>query len=219
MKTRYVWDLPTRLFHWALVFFFCFSYLTGEEETDWHSYSGYIIVLLIVFRIVWGFKGNQYARFSNFIYSPKTTHEYTLSLMKGDPQHYFGHNPLASLMIFTLLFSLFATTFSGLQAYSLEGKGPFANATIEVISPAQADDDEDEYEQDHRAKYGYLNNEEEEEAFWEEVHEFFANFTLMLVFVHIIGVIISSTVHKESLVKSMINGYKEYPNENEDKYH
>lgn len=208
MKTVQVWDLPVRFFHWSLVFFFCFSYFTGEEETVWHSYSGYAIIALVTFRVIWGFIGSKYARFADFIYSPKATHEYTLSLMKGAPKHYFGHNPLAALMVFALIGSLALTTFSGLKAYALEGKGPLANLEVQIISNAVADDDDDEDERHPRHNYEF---EEEEDEFWEEVHEFFANFTLMLVFVHIIGVIISSVVHKESVVSSMINGRKEPP--------
>ncbi|MGZ8223888.1 MAG: cytochrome b/b6 domain-containing protein, partial [Methylobacter sp.] len=50
------------------------------------------------------------------------------------------------------------------------------------------------------------------EKFWEEIHEFFANFTLLLVFVHILGVAIESYIHKENLVKAMWNGYKRLSN-------
>ncbi|VAW44447.1 Cytochrome b [hydrothermal vent metagenome] len=73
MKTVTVWDLPTRIFHWSLVFFFSFSYLSGDELEDFHAYSGYVIIGLLIFRVVWGFIGSPYARFSRFIYPPSTT--------------------------------------------------------------------------------------------------------------------------------------------------
>ena len=55
-----VWDLPTRIFHWALVIAVVVSYVTGGEEGSWfvvHTVSGYIVALLLLFRLVWGFWG------------------------------------------------------------------------------------------------------------------------------------------------------------------
>ncbi len=61
-----VWDLPTRLFHWLLAVLVVFSFVTakvGGGWADWHFYSGYAILALLVFRLLWGFAGNRYARF------------------------------------------------------------------------------------------------------------------------------------------------------------
>ena len=104
-------------------------------------------------------------------------------------------------MIIALLVSLFATTISGLKVYGVEGHGPLANNGVEVsiISEARAHGDED-----NKGKH-----ENEEEEFWEEIHEFFANFTLLLVFVHIAGVVVASRIHGENLVRAMVTGKKE----------
>ncbi len=48
-----VWDPLVRIFHWSLVLFFTVAYFTGEDESLWHIYSGYIIGGLLIFRIVW----------------------------------------------------------------------------------------------------------------------------------------------------------------------
>ena len=82
MQSVTVWDLPTRIFHWSLVFFFSVSYLSGDEFEELHSYSGYIIIGLLLFRVIWGFIGSRHARFSDFIYPRHVIIEYTQSLLK-----------------------------------------------------------------------------------------------------------------------------------------
>ncbi len=203
MKSVTVWDLPTRIFHWSLVFFFSFSYLSGDEFEELHSYSGYIIIGLLLFRVIWGFIGSRHARFSDFIYPRHVIIEYTQSLVKGNPKHYYGHNPLGGLMVFALLGALALTTLSGLQAYGAEGKGPFASIELQVVATAMADDDHDD---DKKGK-----DEEEGDEFWEAIHEFFSTLTLILVLLHISGVIISSKLHKENLAKAMVSGQKQVP--------
>ena len=74
MRELKVWDPLVRIFHWTLVLAFATSYLTGDEWDDWgnvHEISGYIILGLIVFRVIWGLVGSKYAGFSDFVYSPK----------------------------------------------------------------------------------------------------------------------------------------------------
>jgi cytochrome b len=197
-----VWDLPLRVFHWSLALLFFLSYLTGDDSLI-HVYSGYAIIGLIIFRLCWGVIGTRYARFSNFLYGRQATHEYAHSLMKGKPVHYIGHNPIGGWMIVALLTSLSLTCWSGLEAYGDKGHGPLAHNTYEsstkatpsfsLITPAFADEDE---------------QGDEKDEFWEEIHELFANFTLFLVFIHLAGVVISSLLHRENLVRSMITGYK-----------
>lgn len=203
-----VWDPLVRIFHWTLVLAFATSYLTGDEWDDWgevHEISGYLILGLIVFRIIWGFVGSKYARFSNFIYSPKAVFAYLKSLVTTHPKHYLGHNPAGGWMIVFLLVSILATGITGLKVLAVEhNDGPLAQVTIQVpslISEAEA----------RRVGGGMEegeNGEEEGDEFWKEIHEFFANFTLFLVIVHILGVIVSSHLHKENLARAMVTGKK-----------
>ncbi len=200
VESKKVWDSAVRLFHWSLVVAFVVAYITGEEEGVIHSYTGYFILGLIVFRIIWGFVGCKYARFSAFIYSPRETISYAKSMVSGTPKHYWGHNPLGALMVFALLITLSLTTISGLKVYGIEGYGPLAELDSSYfISNANASGG---MEQD--------KDESDEEEFWEEIHEFFANLMLVLIALHIIGVFVSSRVHNENLVKSMLTGYKSY---------
>ncbi len=198
-----VWDILVRLFHWSLVATFTIAYFTGEDESLVHIYAGYIVIGLLAFRIVWGFVGTHYARFSNFLYSPGRTVQYLKGMFSGAPEHFTGHNPAGGWMIILLLVSLLLTSYTGLKAYAAEGHGPLAagGAEIGLVSQAYADDDE------HEGRDGG----ERGEKFWEEVHEFFANFTVLLVLVHVAGVIVASRLHHENLVRAMITGNKNAP--------
>lgn len=214
------WDLAVRVFHWSLVLFFALSYLTGESESPIHVYSGYTILGLIVFRILWGLVGSPNARLVRLLYGPCEVAAYLKGLLTGEARHYEGHNPAASWMAIALLASVLATGFSGLKLYGAEGHGPLAADAVSVSSVASAraneddHDDEDKHERgykgrEHRGEYGAREERgehDEGEEFWEEVHEFFANFTLLLIIVHVTGAIMSSFVHKENLIKAMFTG-------------
>jgi len=197
-----VWDIAIRIFHWSLVVFFTIAYLTEDDLETIHVYAGYAVIGLILFRLVYGFIGTRYARFWDFIYSPAKTFAYFRSILSGTPKHYLGHNPLGGWMVVFLLVSISLTSWTGLELYATEGKGPLAT-NIEFIQTARADDD-------HRGEHG---NESAAHEFWEDIHEVFANLTLLLVFLHVGGVIFSSMVHRENLVRAMITGYKNKPRE------
>ncbi|WP_298607083.1 cytochrome b/b6 domain-containing protein [uncultured Thiothrix sp.] len=204
-----VWDPLVRIFHWTLVLAFATSYLTGDEWEEWgsvHEISGYLILGLLVFRIIWGFVGSKCARFSDFIYSPKVVIEYLKSLLSTHPRHYLGHNPAGGWMVMILLACLLATTITGLKVLADDHQeGPLAKVELQLpslISVAEA----------RRMGGEQAENEgregEENESAWKEIHEFFANFTLFLVIVHILGVIVSSHLHKENLARAMVTGNK-----------
>ncbi|MGZ8935364.1 MAG: cytochrome b/b6 domain-containing protein [Methylobacter sp.] len=178
-----IWDLPLRLFHWLLVAGFFIAYLTEDDFLTLHVWAGYLVFSLLVFRLIWGFTGNEYARFSNFICNPVRSAGYIKDVVSLKAKRYLGHNPAGAAMIILLLLSLLLTSVTGFAVYGADqGAGPLAGIGSD------------------------------NEKFWEEIHEFFANFTLLLVFVHILGVAIESYIHKENLVKAMWNGYKRLSN-------
>lgn len=191
-----VWDPAIRIFHWSLVLLFVVAYVTGEEESSLHVYAGYGILGLILFRLVWGVIGTRYARFTQFIVGPQRVKTYLASFLRGKPEHYIGHNPLGGWMVLALLASLALTTWTGLELYGAQGKGPLAETAIYFAADAHANSDK---------------RESGAGEWWEEVHEFFANFTLLLVVMHISGVLLSSLIHHENLIKSMITGDKKSP--------
>ena len=70
-----VWDIAVRVFHWSLVFAFAFAFVSAEEWDRAHEVAGYFIGGLLGIRILWGFIGSKYARFSNFLYKPSTVNK------------------------------------------------------------------------------------------------------------------------------------------------
>ncbi|MGR8979892.1 MAG: cytochrome b/b6 domain-containing protein [Gammaproteobacteria bacterium] len=174
-----VWDLPLRIFHWLLAAGFFIAYLTEDELLNIHVGAGYLISVLLLFRLVWGFAGNRYARFSNFVCSPKQSIGYVKDLLALKSKRYIGHNPAGAAMILLLLIGLLMTCLTGFAVYGAEeAAGPLAG----------------------------IGSRHEE--FWEELHEIFANFTLFLVLLHVLGVLAESYLHHENLIKAMWNGRK-----------
>ncbi len=198
-----VWDLFIRIFHWSLASLFFIAYLSGDDGETLHVYSGYLIIALITSRIIWGFVGTRHARFNDFVKGPSAVREYFKSLATRKPEHYYGHNPVGGWMVIALIASIILTSYTGLKVYAVEeGLGPLAAKTqLVLISSAYADGDE--YDEHDNEKH------DEEDEFWEELHEASANFTLFLVFFHIAGVLISSLAHGENLVRAMITGNKD----------
>lgn len=203
-NTIKVWDPMVRIFHWSLVACFVTAFLTGEEESALHVYAGYAILGLVFFRIVWGFIGSDHARFKDFVFGPGKVFQYLKSLVSGSPARYIGHNPAGGYMVVVMLATLLVVTFTGLKVYGAEGHGPLAsNAEVYIIASAKADEEAGE-----ENEAGEMGGEAEEE-FWEEIHEASSYFMLGLILLHIMGVVVSSRLHKENLVKAMVTGEKE----------
>lgn len=215
-QTIKVWDILVRFFHWSLVVAFTISYISQDEESLWHIYSGYTVLGLVLFRLVWGVIGTRYARFTNFLYSPTVVLGYLKGLVTPHRKHYIGHNPAGGWMIMALLMSLLVVTLSGLKLYAVEeGKGPLAGISpdLSLIQTAYANDDDDDHRYGHEGREH--EDDEEGEEFWEEIHEASANFTLLLIILHIAGVVVSSRLHNENLVRAMITGKKSRPSNSE----
>jgi len=112
-----VWDAPTRLFHWALVFCVIGLVTTaqiGGAAMQWHFRLGYGVLSLLLFRLVWGFVGGYWSRFGSFLFGPRQVVDYLRG--QGDPQLGVGHNPLGALSVFAMLFFLLLQVCSGLMS-------------------------------------------------------------------------------------------------------
>jgi cytochrome b len=114
-----VWDLPTRLFHWALVALVVTSFVTGKiggNAMTWHLYSGYSILALIAFRIVWGFVGGRESRFASFVKGPGAVLRYARTLLDRAAPRHAGHNPLGGWSVMLMIAALATQAVTGLFA-------------------------------------------------------------------------------------------------------
>jgi cytochrome b len=146
-----------------------------------HVWAGYVVGLLVVARVVWGFVGSPHARFSDFLYAPATTLRYVRNLVRvrGGERH-LGHSPGGGYMVILLLVFLAATVVTGLIVYGGDQQaGPLAGMFTQETGEAV-----------------------------EEWHEIIANVTLALIFIHIAAVILASFSYRENLVQAMVTGYK-----------
>ncbi len=131
-----VWDLPTRLFHWTLSALIGFSWWTAEQEKlEPHMYSGYAVLTLLVFRLLWGVFGSSTARFRNFVKGPAAVLAYARD-MRG--WRAIGHSPLGALSAITLLGLTLLQVTTGLFNADNDGMhlGPLAMAASEEVMDA-----------------------------------------------------------------------------------
>lgn len=189
-----VWDPLVRIFHWSLVASFAVAWLSAEELSTVHEIAGYTVAGLVALRLVWGFVGSRYARFTQFIKGPGATMAYLGDMLRGKERRYLGHNPAGAAMVLALLMALSATAFTG---WLLEEPARLSMLPDlpQIVAPAYADDDGD--------SYGGSSSE-----LIEEMHETFANLMLLLVALHVGGVVLTSFRHHENLPRSMITGEK-----------
>ena len=177
-----VWDAATRLFHWGLVIGVVICWFTGDDKGlayRVHTVAGYVVLCLVLFRILWGFVGNERARFSDFVANWPTVRRYAAGLARLKPVRYVGHNPLGGWMILLLLIVLLAIVATGLL-----GAAGIRGSLLEgLLTRAQA----------HR---------------FEGIHEALANVLYILVGIHVAGVLVDMLLTRENLIRAMIDGQK-----------
>jgi cytochrome b len=180
-----VWDFPTRLFHWLLVISIIAAYVSnkcGVSYFKYHLWCGYFIIVLVIFRIVWGLVGTYHSRFINFIRNPFSTFKYTRSLLKGKSANYAGHNPLGALMVVALLLGLLVQAISGL----------FSNDEIFNLGPL----------------YAYVGNELSLRL--TSLHRQLFYWIIGAVTLHIIAVLFHVFIKRDNIVKTMFTGKKNH---------
>lgn len=174
-----VWDLPIRLFHWALAICIVLGIVfvkIGGNAIQWHAYCGYTALALILFRIIWGFVGSQYARFASFVPSPARL----IAFLRGQVDGGLGHNPLGALSVIGLLLVVLIQALTGLFA------------------------DDDIFFQGPLAKY--VSNSTV--ALLTSIHRFNQYLIFALVGLHIAAISYYYFVKRENLVGPMVTGDK-----------
>ncbi len=177
-----VWDLPTRIFHWALVASVIALVVTaqiGGNAMSWHFRFGYTVLSLLLFRVVWGLIGGRWSRFASFIYAPRTVLQYLKGL--GRPEHSVGHNPLGAGSVFAMMLFLLAQVGSGLFSDDeISNSGPLSKFVSNAIVSSST-------------------------WYHKEVGK---RVLIALVILHIGAILFYLFKKKENLVKPMVNGDK-----------
>lgn len=210
-----VWDWETRVLHWInmlLVITLAVLMLGAEalEELgapesvehameEFHAVLGYFFVATLALRIIWGFAGNSYARWSDIIpYNGERWRaigqnvKWYLSGFTRTPARVVGHDPLASLFYIALFIVLILQAVSGLALAGIELDMFPGSAIFGGLGEHQA--------------------EEFEEVF-EEIHEFGLWFIIFFIAAHLVGLVVHELKEKTGLFSSMIHGKKYLPKE------
>jgi cytochrome b len=130
-----VWDMPVRVFHWLLVICFAGAWLSSESErlAMIHYAFGYTACLLVLIRLIWGVIGTRYARFNQFLKSPKAVLEHFMAMLRGHPHHDVGHNPAGGLVMFALMLLILLIGLTGYLSVK-EFLGDFASEAHEAVA-------------------------------------------------------------------------------------
>lgn len=180
-----VWDAPTRLFHWLLATLVVFSYVSIELNwLDWHIRSGEAILVLLLFRLVWGVVGSQTARFGFFLRNPLAGLRHLASFTRREPDTELGHNAAGGWMVLVLLAALLVQVGSGLLAYNTDAfiGGPLTHLVPEAIGTQAL-----------------------------AVHHISFTVLEIVVALHVLAVLLYAVVKRHNLVRPMITGKKRLP--------
>ncbi len=184
-----VWDLPTRLFHWALVLSIFtawaswrYSEVIGDHTLKLHRWTGMFVLVLLVFRLLWGFVGSSTSRLSQLFSWPWTAAGYARDLLTNRSRHYLGHNPLGSYMVLALLGAVAVQ--AGLGLFTVEHNDITAGPLYRLIS------------------------EEQREWVSRWHNRWFDWVLLILIPLHILANIGYALIKRDPLIRAMVTGRK-----------
>ena len=182
LHTTRIWDLPTRLFHIALIVCVAGMYLSAEfleDDLQVHFYIGYATLTLLLFRVMWGLVGGHWSRFVNFVPSPLGV----LRFLRGESDSHPGHNPLGALSVLAMLLVLLAQVFSGFFSYDdVAFGGPWHNLVSNACS---------EWLTEYHAEVG-------------------KSILLALLGLHIGSIVFYKRVKQQDLISPMVHGDKAF---------
>lgn len=183
-----VWDGWIRLVHWSIVALLGLSWWSGETgRAQLHTYSGYAVLTLVLFRIAWGFVGSDTARFRHFLRSPVEVLRHLARFRQRGPDREIGHNAAGGWMVLVLLGLLLVQPLTGLFAaeepdFDYGAKGPLAK----LVSPDTSN---------------WLTG----------LHHSGFNLVLLAAGLHVLAVLAYALVKRHDLVRPMVTGWKRLP--------
>jgi len=135
-----VWDLPTRLFHWLAVSLIAAAYATWRLDwMVWHARAGYALLVLLLFRLLWGCFGAETARFRSFVAPPRAALSHLRQALRGAPERRIGHNPAGGWMVLLLLGLMLGQALTGLYVDNdIADEGPLTEFVPAAIANAIA---------------------------------------------------------------------------------
>jgi len=179
-----IWDLPTRLFHFSLIILIVLQYSSGEFNLlsmRWHFWLGYITLILIIFRILWGFFGSDTARFANFVRGPGSVLSYLRGLFSNTHPLVIGHNPLGGWSVIAMLIVIASQGVSGLfTTDDISEYGPLAELVPSYIV-----------------------------KFMTRLHHLAPTILIGLIILHLLAILFYFFVKKDNLIIPMITGNKQ----------
>ena len=138
LHRQFVWDLPLRLFHWLLVVLVVVSWASakiGGNAMQIHMLSGYTVLTLVLFRVLWGFFGSEHARFGAFVRGPARVIAYLKAMRTKEAERHLGHNPAAGWSVIAMLAVLLAQASTGLFSNDdIATEGPLAKLVSRAVS-------------------------------------------------------------------------------------
>jgi cytochrome b len=181
MRKIAIWDLPTRLFHWLAALLVLAAYVTWRLNwMDWHAWSGYALLALVLFRLLWGFFGSDSARFSRFLVPPRAVLRYLTHALRREPDRQVGHNPAGGWMVLLLLTLLLGEALTGVYINNdIAIEGPFT----ELVSAPIAD-------------------------LVTDLHDVFWQILLAAIVLHLLAIAAYWAVKRQNLALPMITGRK-----------
>ena len=183
------WDLPTRLFHWTLLALVVWAWVSvtyaealGDTLLVYHRANGLAILILIVWRILWGFVGPRTARFGGFLRGPVAVASYARALAHGRAPSYLGHNPLGAWMVIVLLATV--ATIGTLGLFAVDDNDLVGGPLYRLVGESQ------------NIRFTRLHD------------QLFHRLLLPLVLLHIAVNSLYTLVKKEPLIQAMVTGNK-----------
>jgi cytochrome b len=181
----FVWPAGTRIIHWMFAISFTAAFATSFYEYMLHSHValGFIFMIMLIYRIIWGFIGPRYATFNTFKLKPSQLKHYFVEKIQNRWRKIpAGHNPASSWYTVWAMVVGTVIIITGLLLYGIqESKG--------ILS--------------------YLNDDYTEYIFiLEPIHRYASYLFVAWACIHILGVLVEQFWHKTNMVFAMITGYK-----------
>jgi cytochrome b len=181
---RRVWDLPVRCAHWLLVIVLAGSWITAGQSGSafkWHEFLGCTVLVLVAFRLLWGFFGTRHARFAAFLRGPREVLTYARKVASRTAYRPgIGHNPIGGWVVILMLALLLVQATTGL----------FANDGVIDTGPL----------------FGWISTSLSDSL--TRLHHLVFHLLQAIVVLHILAVLLYLFVRRDNLVLPMLTGRK-----------